>query len=333
MRSSSASRYQADLAAEGRAWGAHLAVEASGEWYGWLDHPLVRQHYQDVRRLDGLHWETWARARLGRPAERSLELGCGTGTLSLAVYHAGASSYVEGFDISAARVAEAEQARAVIGAPGRFWTADANTATLEPGRYDLIFSAHSFHHFLALEQIMAQVHQALTPHGLFILEEYVGPTQFQWTSEQLALVEALLASIPTQYRRWRSSPTPTDTAQRGLRRYLRRVYQTLRGRVQPHKTAEPRPRPAQVAAVSPFESIRSAEIVALFEQQFEVVARRPLGGTLQHLLYNGIIHNFDPQDPQARRIIEGIYRVEDSLIQAGLLPSDFMLLVGQQRSA
>ena len=333
MLPSSASRYQADLAAESRAWGAHLAVEASGEWYGWLDHPLIRQHYQDMRRLDGLHWETWARARLGRPAERSLELGCGTGTLSLAVYQAGASSYVEGFDISGARVAEAEQARAVMGAPGRFWAADANTVPLDPGRYDLVFSAHSFHHFLALERVMARVHQALTPYGLFILEEYVGPTQFQWTSGQLALVEALLARIPTQYRRWRSSPTPNDSGQRRLRSYLRRVYQALRGRVQPYKTAEPRPRPAQVAAVSPFESIRSAEIVPLFEQHFEVVARRPLGGTLQHLLYNGIVHNFDPQDAQACRIIEGLYHVEDSLIQAGLLPSDFMLLVGQKRSA
>ena len=57
-----------------------------------------------------------------------------------------------------------------------------------------------------------------------------------------------------------------------------------------------------------------------------------MGGTLQHLLYNGIIHNFDPEDTEARRIIEGIYRVEDSLIQAGLLPSDFMLLVGRPRS-
>ena len=333
MRPSDASRYQADLAAESRAWGEHLAVEASGEWYGWLDHPLIRQHYQDLRRLDGLHWDTWARATLGGPAEQSLDLGCGSGSLSLALYQAGVSCYVEGLDVSAARVAEAEQARVAMGAPGGFWTADANTVVLEPSRYDLVFSAHSFHHFLALEHVMAQVHQALTPRGLFILEEYVGPTRFQWSDGQLALVEALLAQLPRPYRRLRPSPAPPGGGWLGLKPPLRQLYQALRGRVQPYKTREPRPRPAQVAAVSPFESIRSAEIGPLFEQHFEVVARRPLGGTLQHLLYNGIIHNFDPEDAEARRIIEGIYRVEDSLIQAGLLPSDFMLLVGQQRSA
>ena len=92
MPASSAARYQANLAAESRAWAAHLAVEASGEWYGWLDHPLILQHYEDLRRVDGLHWPTWVRARLGGPAERSLDLGCGTGSLSLAVYAAGASA-------------------------------------------------------------------------------------------------------------------------------------------------------------------------------------------------------------------------------------------------
>ena len=83
-------------------------------------------------------------------------------------------------------------------------------------------------------------------------------------------------------------------------------------------------------AVSPFESIRSAEIWPLFQQYFEVVAVRRLGGTLQHLLYNGIVHNFHPDDPEARRHMEAIYTAEDRMIDAGQIPSDFMLLVGRR---
>lgn len=150
---------------------------------------------------------------------------------------------------------------------------------------------------------MAQVRTALTPRGLFVLEEYAGPTQFQWTDQQMELVRALLALLPAQLRRYRWGTC---------------------------KEWEGRPTPAEVMAVSPFESIRSAEIVPLFREHFRVVVMRPLGGTLQRLLYNGIVHNFDPEDPEACRAIEAIYRVEDSLIDAGLLPSDFMLLIGQR---
>jgi hypothetical protein len=53
---------------------------------------------------------------------------------------------------------------------------------------------------------------------------------------------------------------------------------------------EGRPTVEDVVAASPFESIRSAEIVPLFERGFRS-HRRNLGGTIQHLLHNGIIHN------------------------------------------
>src|SRR5437899_3061855 len=81
--------------------------------------------------------------------------------------------------------------------------ADINTAMLSPEAYELIFSCHSFHHFLELEHIMQQVHQALTPRGLFILEEFVGPTQFQWTDQQIELVRSLMSLIPERLRRLR----------------------------------------------------------------------------------------------------------------------------------
>jgi hypothetical protein len=140
---------------------------------------------------------------------------------------------------------------------------------------------------------------------VFVLEEFVGPTQFQWTDRQIAITRELTQLLPESLRmlRW--------------------------GQVKSH---EGRPTPAQVVAVSPFESIRSAEITPLFHRFFDVVVVRPLGGTIQHLLYNGIIHNFADDDADACRALEGIARTEDALIDGGLLPSDFQLLIGRRRS-
>jgi SAM-dependent methyltransferase len=296
--------YAAQLEAESRKWAAHLEVEASGQMLAWLDHPLINAHYRSRAAIEGSDWPEWVRRALGGPAERSLDLGCGAGGTSLKIWRAGASRWLDGADVSSGRVQEGERARGAAGAPGRFWDADLNTLALPASHYDLIFSSHSFHHFLALEHILEQVAQALTPRGLFVLEEFVGPTQFQWTDAQMDLASALLRLLPERLRLlpW--------------------------GAV---KDREGRPTPAEVVAVSPFESIRSAEIRPLFERYFDLTVVRPLGGTLQQLLYNGIAHNFWPLDEEKERYLRTILAIEDRLIDSGSLPSDFMLLVGRAR--
>jgi SAM-dependent methyltransferase len=269
----------------------------------WLDHPSIHAHYVSRTEIDGTPWRRWVVRHLGGPAERSMELGCGSGFLSQQLYVLGSTREVEGVDVSAERVEQAEARRAEVASPGGFLVGDVNRVRLEPGRYDLIVSSHSFHHFLELENVMTQVLAGLTPRGLFILEEYVGPTQFQWTDAQMEVTKLLLALLPERYRRLRWGAI---------------------------KTEEGRPTPEAVAAESPFESIRSAEIGPLFEHYFEVVHRKNLGGTIQHLLYNGILSNFSRDDPEAERLTRAVYEVEDALIDSGILPSDFQLLVGRR---
>jgi SAM-dependent methyltransferase len=281
-------------------------VEDSGDWNAWIDHPLVAAHYTKRGLIDGLPWAEWVKQQLGGPALRSLDLGCGAGDRSSAVFRAGASSSLEGIDISAERIARAVEMADRLGGRGRFTVGDVNTQALPSNHFDLVFSCHSFHHFLNLEHIMEQVHESLTPRGLFILEEYVGPTQLQWTDHQMALVRSCLALIPPRLRTYRSGIL---------------------------KNEEARPTPDEVVAVSPFESIRSAEIFPLFNRYFNVVAVKRLGGTVQQLLYNGIIHNFRPDDEDAMRSMESIFRLEDALIDGELLPSDFMILVGKRRDS
>ena len=293
--------YRQQLEREAKHWGDHLKVETV-EANAWLDHPVIADHYRSRALIQGTRWEQWVPAELGSPAGRSMELGCGSAGRSVMLFQEGWSRHIEGIDVSPDRVAEGERRRQELGAPGGFVVADINTITLTPNSYDLIFSCHSFHHFQALEHVMAQAARALTPHGLFVLEEFVGPTQFQWTDSQIDVVRTLTGLLPDRYRRLRW------------------------GALKPY---EGRPSRADVIAVSPFESIRSAEIVPLFSKYFDVVATRNLGGTLQHLLYNGIIHNFAAGDAEALGYLNAICGIEDQLIDSGLLPSDFQLLIGR----
>jgi len=300
----SAGKYRAQLEREAKHWGDRLKVETV-EASAWLDHPVIADHYRHRATLDDLSWDRWVAGKLGGAADKSMELGCGSAGRSIQIFDRGLSKCVEGLDASPDRIAEGERERVKRSAPGRFVVADANTLELAPNSYDLIFSCHSFHHFTALEHVMAQVHAALTPRGYFVLEEFVGPTQFQWTKTQIDVVKTLMSLLPERLRRLRWNAI---------------------------KSQEGRPRVADVVAVSPFESIRSGEIVPLFEQYFQIAAVRLLGGTLQHLLYNGIVHNFAADDAESLGYLKAIYEVEDALVDGGLIPSDFQLLIGRRRA-
>lgn len=280
-------------------WKAIEQRAKTGERMFWLNHPRVNHHYHRKSMFEGRYWQGWLTQHLGGPVGRALELGCGNGAALGRLVESGFIINGTGLDLEATRFG-ATRPDGRIG----FIAADVNTIELEPESYDLIFALQAFHHFEALEHIMAQVHRALKPNGVFVLDEFVGPARFQWTDAQLAWVGHLLDLVP-----------------RELRQYANGV----------EKRREGRSTPDEVMRVCPSEAIRPTDIPTVFERVFRPVASQNLGGTIQHLLYSGIIHNFPDNDPATDAIIDAIDAIETALIGSGVLPSDFMLLVGQRR--
>ena len=69
------------------------------------------------------------------------------------------------------------------------------------GQFDVVLFNSSLHHFKDIPALLNKVCSNLRPGGLLLLNEYVGPDRFQWTDEQLMLINDLLTSIPCRYRR------------------------------------------------------------------------------------------------------------------------------------
>jgi SAM-dependent methyltransferase len=132
-----------------------------------------------------------------------------------------------------------EKARAAAERAGllhvRYSVADGNELTLEPGLYDVAFGVHSIHHIERLERVFEQVARSLRTGGLFFMNEFVGPTRFQWSDRQLEVVNGLLRAIPAPFRR-----------------------STVSGE---RKEQVPRPSVAEMIAADPSEAVRSAEIL------------------------------------------------------------------------
>ena len=293
-------------------WGEEARTKVEGdEWQGlyWQSHALTQKHINGA--IAGGADENWVnftkRRFFRRRARVALSLGCGYGVLERHALAVDIAERFDAFDISpkAVEVARGEAERAGYGDRIAYEARDLNDIELEQGRYDAVFAAQTLHHIEALEHLLDQVRASLTDRGLLVVNEYVGPVRFQFPDERLPLMNQLLLALP-------------ETHRRSLRT----------GRL---KDEVVRPDEKEVHRVDPSESVRSDEIMGLIEERFEIVYRADFGGTLLQFVLADIAGNFDPADPNDVAMIDLVCLYEQTLIDEGVLPSDFTYVVAKAR--
>ena len=270
----------------------------------WTDSPLVQQMYIHPLisgRPDVAWLETIAEKYFPAPVELALSLGCGGGGLER---HGAVLNIARGFvayDVSEGAI---ELARSLAKGYGlkqiSYKAADLNTMVHSENTYDVVFASQSLHHIESLEHYLDQVRRTLKPNGLFIINEFVGPNQFQWTDLQVQHAQTLLESIPEQYR------------------------QIIQGHGL--KTAINRPTIEFMNEIDPTEAIRSADIIAQVSDRFTIVEKTDFGGTLLQLTLGDIVGNFS-DTVEDRKILQGLFDEEQRLLKSGELESDFTLMV------
>ena len=92
------------------------------------------------------------------------------------------------------------------------------------------------------------------------------------------------------------------------------------------------PSPAEVAEVDPSEAVHSEEIVEAVRRHFDVVEFNYTGGTLMQFMLNGIAGNFRHDDLASRKILDLIFKIEDTLVESGDLAPHFAMIVAKQHA-
>jgi len=294
-------------------WGEDAREKAeSEEWLGlyWQSHALTQRHIdRDISKGTDENWVNFTKRRFfPERVHLALSLGCGYGALERHALLVDIAERFEAFDLApeAIEVARREAESAGVGDRVSYGVSDLNAIELEPERYDAVFAVQALHHIEALEHVLDQIRRSLADGGLFVVNEYVGPARFQFPDELLPLMNQLLLALPESHRR-------------NLRT----------GKI---KTEVVRPDEDEVRRVDPSESIRSDEIMRLIDERFEIVYRADFGGTLLQLVLQDIAGNFDPADPKDVAMIDLVCLYEKTLIDEGVLPSDFVYLVARARA-
>ncbi len=234
----------------------------------------------------------------------AVSLGCGTGVREKRWAETGKFRRIDGYDLSELRI---ESARASAKSAGlsdilNFHVADVFSDAVD-GVYDIVIVEGSLHHFSPLETILSRIQILLKDDGYLLVNEFVGPTQFQWEDRQLLEINRLLASLPDRLK------TKWD------------------GTI---KTRVGRPSRLCIRYGDPSEAIESERILPMLKTMFSPVEVKPYGGTILHMLFHEIAHNFRSDDPEVKKWLRVCFETEDALIESADLTSDFVAGVYQK---
>jgi ubiquinone/menaquinone biosynthesis C-methylase UbiE len=256
------------------------------------------------------YWVHWFRDKYLPSAHggRVLSLGCGEGRIErLFKEHGCTFDSVTGYDVSEACVDVANRLGRETGLAPEvdYRVADVNAVALPAAAFDFVLFFHALHHITALEHVLQECAKALTPGGVMLVNEFVGPSRFQWSDLQMRLANQILHTLPPDLR--------VDLTHGG------------------HKETVARNTVEQMIAMDPTEAVRSAEIERLLYEMFRVVEDRPWGGTILNLLFEDIAGNFAPDNPLHDTIVRLVVQHENALIEKGVIPSDFKVYVCRRR--
>lgn len=191
--------------------------------------------------------------------EQGLTLGCGAGRFERDLLSRGVCRSFHGIDVSERAIARAREIAKEQSLLLTYEVADLNFIKLPEKRFDLIVAQTCLHHLLYLEHVAEQVWRSLKSDGYLWIHDFIGETQFQYDSKRICIANQILAVLPEKFRK-------------------NSITGRLIGEVR-------RPEPGRLA--SPFESIRSAEILQVFQRWFTIEWKTEFDAFLRFVVPSG----------------------------------------------
>ena len=232
-----------------------------------------------------------------------VSLGCGNGNREIRWATACDNLRLYCYDISKDRI---EQARinagnANVSSQLSFEVGNVHTLELGLRKYDVVLTEGALHHFRSIVTVLDKVRRCLKDEGIFIVNEYIGPSRFQWADSQLEAANRVLHMIPEGYRK-----------------------KYFGGRI---KKKIHRPGRLSMFLNDPSESAESHLIEDSIASQFRVLERKEYGGTLLQLVFKDIAHNFINEKAETKELLKTIFNIEDKMLKKGEIKSDFVFYI------
>lgn len=268
----------------------------------WTSNPVIGEAV--YKRMSGgqaaRHWLNWLIEDYfrGKKFKNQLSPGCGTGAHEIIVARSGMVEFIDAFDFSGASIeiarADAKKANVQV----NFYQDDLNTFVPGKKKYDLVICSGSLHHTREIEHFLSTIRAVLTPGGYFVVNEYVGACYNIYDARKVELLDRLYQCFSASLRS---------------------------SQVERFKNITIEERFASDAT----ESVRSALILPLLREYFQLEVCNPFGGQILHPLYALLDHNqLAERDAKTETILRLMLEFENILMEIpGGLETDFCFCI------
>ena len=306
-------------------WNADVPFSYSSMWIGAK--ACIESIQTRTSNDASQHWLTYAVKTYFRPAfdanfctkpldkYRCLILGSNEGWMERMLCENGFKGEIIASDIADKALARAAAKAGDSGfANIRHVQADLNVVKFE-GQFDFIVAEGVLHHIVNIESCLRMLEGCLTETGYLLAVEFEGPVRFQLSELQVRWINAALGVLPRGLR-----PLPLDE---------KSLY--------PATAAENAvigyapPSEESIVAFDPSEAICGPQLRQLIPSIFEIVERKPFGGTL--LSYMTQHFDFERTDNDAFSLawLKVLMQIERTLTETGILDDEFVFYVTRRR--
>lgn len=222
------------------------------------------------------------------PVDSMLEIGCHNGKKLISFVEAKLARCGYGIDIAAKAIESARISAREHGVEEyvNFYVMDLNEPTLSRNAYDAILSNGVLHHIHNIRQCVGSLYAALRPGGKLFASEFIGPRRYNYSKDDVALVNRGIAILPPELRG--DTPFTPDI-------------------LQPKLDADPS------------EAVSTGEIKQVLAATFDEVYVRPYGGNvLMRALSPLFFERFDPHNATHRNAVTELIAFEREALCSGV---------------
>ncbi|MEW6416502.1 MAG: glycosyltransferase [Nitrospirota bacterium] len=290
-----------------KTWNDYHNIQKSKPQMFWWDSSVIMEHCQKLVTGDPEMniYQFLKKEFVMKPLEKGLSICSGSGEFERGVLDNNICSSIDAYEIAEERVKEGIRVAQEKNYAINFYIEDVNRAIFKNNYYDIFFSWAALHHIENLEGVCENVRNALKDGGLVVVQEFVGPNQFQWTDKQIEIANQVLHILP---ERLRINPKTGEVI-----------------------THVERPTIEYMNSTDPSEAIRARDIIPILNKFFVIKTIRYFGGSFYNILFNGIIGNFSHDDEKDVALIKMILLMEEILTKENILDNDYVVIIAEKR--
>jgi SAM-dependent methyltransferase len=307
-------------------------------WNWWTNRQVLRHINKMVcgHSLNGFSQGLYDKARQrlgGRVLERGISVGCGTASKEMDLLASGVVEKMVCYELSEARIAAArsEAVRRSLSDRIEIRQGDAFDSERTPGYYDLVYWNNALHHMPDTSFAVEWSRSVLSPRGMFLLDDYVGPNRIQFSDLTLDLANKVREMLPDKYLVAPGAvvqTTPGSGSDKGAGSdFLARMRTAVGLAVKPPADAKKRstlplverrvarPDLKEIVTRDPSEAADSDRILAAIDTFFPSAEVTHTGGSVYFAALPPLYANFDPASDEDNDLLAGLLAIDETHVR------------------